>query len=470
MMTKKDKAENGYEFVLIEDLVPENHLVRKLNKYIDFKFIYKLVEPYYCHDNGRASIDPVILFKIMFLSYIFGIRSIRQTIREIQVNMAYRWFLGLNISEPVPHFSTISKNYIRRFKDTDVFEEVFNEIVHQALKNQLIDAQEFFSDSTHVKANANKKKFNRGHVLKDARKYTKDVLEEVNAIREEEDKKPFDDDDNGPKEKEVKVSTTDPDSGYMYRDNKPEGFFYLDHRTVDGKNNIIIDSFVTPGNYHDSTVYVNRQRRIKEKFGLKPQAVALDAGYDTTEIHKYFHDEDIFGVVAYRTPYGKRGIYKKTAFKYVPEFDYYLCPENNILSYTRTDRTGVRHYKSKAEICSNCPSLAQCTQNKQNIRTITRHIHEAYKEETRLRRLSDYGKQLKLRRSETIERSFAEAKELHGLRYAKYRGLAKVGMQCWLTSACQNMKRIANILFRRDRNISLSFIKRLFLQPILNIA
>jgi len=135
MMTRTETKQNSMELVNIEDLVPENHLVRKLDKYIDFKFIYDLVEPYYCHDNGRASIDPVILFKIMFLSYIFGIRSIRQTIKEIQVNMAYRWFLGLNITDPVPHFTTISKNYVRRFKDTNVFEEIFNEILHQAPKH-----------------------------------------------------------------------------------------------------------------------------------------------------------------------------------------------------------------------------------------------------------------------------------------------------------------------------------------------
>jgi transposase len=456
MMTKREKMQNSIELVNIENLVPENHLVRKLDKYIDFKFIYKLVEPYYCHDNGRASIDPVILFKITFLSYIFGIRSIRQTIKEIQVNMAYRWFLGLNITDPVPHFSTISKNYVRRFKDTNVFEEIFNEIVHQALKNNLIDAQEFFSDSTHIKANANKKKFNRGHVLKDARKYSREVLNEVNEIREEEGKKPFDDNDNGPKEHEQKISTTDPDSGYMYRENKPEGFFYLDHRTVDGKHNIIIDSYVTPGNVHDSTVYVARQKRITEKFGLKPKAVGLDAGYDTTEIHKYFHDEDIFGVVSYRSPYGKRGIYKKSAFKYIKEEDTYICPQGQRLDYKRVDRTGVKHYTSNPKICLNCPCLKQCTKNQKAIRTITRHIHEEFREETRLRRLSPYGKQLKIRRSETIERSFAEAKELHGLRYARYRGLEKVRMQCWLISACQNMKRIANILFKRDRNLSFS--------------
>ena len=465
MMTKKEEKQNIMEFVTIEDIVPEEHLVRKLDRYIDFKFIYKLVEPYYCHDNGRASIDPVILFKIMFLSYIFGIRSIRQTIREIQVNTAYRWFLGLNLTDPVPHFSTISKNYIRRFKDTLIFEEIFDNIVHQALKKELIDAQEFFSDSTHIKANANKKKFKRGYVLKDARKYAKEVLEEVNVLREEEGKTPFDDNDKGPQEHEQKISTTDPDSGYMYRDNKPEGFFYLDHRTVDGKHNIIIDSYVTPGNVMDSTVYIERQRTIRQRFNLKPQAVALDAGYDTNEIHKYFHDENIFGVVAYRTPYGKRGIFKKTAFTYIPENNCYICPQGQHLEYSRTDKRGIKYYHSNPAICMGCPSLAQCTHNRKGIRTIIRHIHEEFREKTRLRRLTPYGSQLKLRRSETIERSFAEAKELHGLRYARYRGLARVSMQCWLTSACQNMKRIANILFKRDRRLSFNPFYRLLFYP-----
>ena len=384
--------------------------------------------------------------------------------------MAYRWFLGLGITDPVPHFSTLSKNYIRRFKDTTVFEEIFDNIVHQALKAGLINAQEFFSDSTHIKANANKKKYTRGHVLKDARKYTKEVLAEVNAIREEEDKKPFDDNDKGPKEQEVKVSTTDPESGYMYRENKPEGFYYLDHRTVDGKHNIIIDSYVTPGNVHDSTVYVERQKRIQEKYGLKPQAVALDAGYDTMEIHKYFHDEGIFGVVAYRPPHGKRGIYKKTAFIYLPEGDCYICPQGQKLTYSRVDKSGIRHYKSDAKHCLNCPNRAQCTQNKQGVRIITRHIHESYREETRQRRLTDYGKELKVKRAETVERSFAEAKELHGLRYARYRGRDKVSMQCWLISACQNMKKIATILAKRDRGLSLSPLIWSFLRPCLAVA
>lgn len=126
MMTRRTTdSRNCFEIVSIEDLVPKDHLVRKVDKVLDFDFIYPLVESMYS-SQGRPSIDPVILSKMVFIQYLFGIRSMRQTIKEIETNMAYRWFLGLEISEKVPHFSTFGKNYVRRFKDTNVFYQIFS--------------------------------------------------------------------------------------------------------------------------------------------------------------------------------------------------------------------------------------------------------------------------------------------------------------------------------------------------------
>ncbi|WP_044565667.1 transposase, partial [Anaerococcus provencensis] len=119
MLNKNDKdKQKQVQLVALEDLVPENHLLRKIDKYIDFDFIYDLVEGKYCLDNGRPSIDPVVLMKLAFIQYLFGIRSMRQTIKEVEVNLAYRWFLGLDFYDKVPHFSSFSKNYQRRYKDT----------------------------------------------------------------------------------------------------------------------------------------------------------------------------------------------------------------------------------------------------------------------------------------------------------------------------------------------------------------
>ena len=117
----------------IEDLVPKDHLLRKIERAIDWGFIYELVEDKYCLDNGRPSINPVTLIKIPIIQYLYGIKSMRQTIKKIEVNVAYRWFLGLDLTDKVPHFSTFGKNYVRRFKDTDIFDCLIEEYDLQAL-------------------------------------------------------------------------------------------------------------------------------------------------------------------------------------------------------------------------------------------------------------------------------------------------------------------------------------------------
>lgn len=250
-------------------------------------------------------------------------------------------------------------------------------------------------------------------------------------------------------EKEIKVSTTDPESGYMFRENKPEGFFYLDHRTTDLKYNIITDVHVTPGNVHDSAPYVERLDRQIQRFQFKVEAVALDSGYLTSPICKALHDRKIFGVIAHRRFSPVKGLFPKRKFVYIEEADYYVCPNSQILEYSTTDREGYRHYKSNSELCKVCPLLDQCTRSKKKQKVITRHIWEKHKEKIRENRLSKNGKMLYKKRSQSIERSFADAKELHGLRYCRMRGLRNVQEQALMTAACQNLKKIANHLAKQ---------------------
>ena len=123
MMTQNaDKKREQIQMFCMDDLVPQDHLLRLIDRAIDWSFIYDLVIAKYSTDNGRPSMDPVMLIKIPFIQYLYGIRSMRQTVKEIEVNVAYRWFLGLEMMDRVPHFSTFGKNYTRRFKDTDLFE------------------------------------------------------------------------------------------------------------------------------------------------------------------------------------------------------------------------------------------------------------------------------------------------------------------------------------------------------------
>jgi len=122
LLTSNDKSQASYEFVCIEDLVPQDHLLRKIDKYIDFSFIREKVKDFYCLDNGRPSIDPVVLFKMIFIGYLFGIKSERQLETEIRTNVAYRWFLGFKLTDPIPDHSTISFNRHKRFHKTDIFQ------------------------------------------------------------------------------------------------------------------------------------------------------------------------------------------------------------------------------------------------------------------------------------------------------------------------------------------------------------
>ena len=153
MMTQnKDKKRGKIQIFCMDDMVPQDHLLRIIDKAIDWNFIYGLVVDKYSPDNGRPSMDPVMLIKLPFIQYLYGIKSMRQTVKEIEVNVAYRWFLGLEMMDKVPHFSTFGKNYTRRFKDTGLFEQIFSHILQECYKFKLIDPSEVFVDSTHVKA------------------------------------------------------------------------------------------------------------------------------------------------------------------------------------------------------------------------------------------------------------------------------------------------------------------------------
>jgi len=250
MMTKNNNQERDQiEMITIDQLVPQNHLVRKLESAIDFSFIYPLVESLYS-SLGRPSVDPVVLIKMTFVQYVFGIRSMRQTIKEIETNMVYRWFLGFGFHTDVPHFSTFGKNYARRFYDTDIFEQIFYRILKEITDKGLLSADHVFIASTHVKASANKRKFEKKMVRKETRAYEAKLQEELNQDRIDHGKKPFSPDKFEKEEmKEIKKSTTDPESGYYVKDERTKQFAYSFHAAAD-RHGFILGSIVTPGNIH----------------------------------------------------------------------------------------------------------------------------------------------------------------------------------------------------------------------------
>lgn len=450
MLRTHDNKQISMEFVSIEELVPKDHLLRKINRVIDFEFIREKVKDLYCADNGRPAVDPVVLFKMLFLGYLFGVRSERQLVRDIQVNVAYRWFLGYGLTDKIPDASTFSQNRRRRFTESTIYQEIFDEIVLQGIRRKLISGRVLYTDSTHLKASANKHKFKKQQIEQSTRGYLDDLEEAITKDRKAHGKKPLPSKEKVDESKEVKVSTTDPDSGYMVREGKPKGFFYLDHRTTCGRHNLITDTFVTAANVHDSIPYLERLDRQRERFEFNVEAAGLDAGYMTAPICKGLEDRQIYGVIGYRRPTHREGYLRKRDFHYDCVQDGYRCPGGQILPYRTTNREGYREYRSNPKICRLCPLLGQCTQNTQNIKTVTRHVWEDSKERIDAHRLTDKGRRIYKRRKETVERSFADAKQLHGHRYVRMRGLLRAQEQCLLAAACQNMKKMAVLLCRKS--------------------
>lgn len=441
MFNKIENIQSEIILYSLEDLVPQESIYRKIDKYIDFTFIYDKVKDLYCQNNGRNCVDPVVLFKLVFIQTIDGIKSMRKTCEKIKVDLEYRWFLGIPLGKSTPHYSTFSQNYIRRFQGTTIFEEIFTQIVEQAINLNLVSGETFFTDSTHKKANANKNKFHE-EVQKVVKQRKEWLEKEINAERKNQGYKEFKFKEEI-EEKKIKVSNTDSESGYYHRDNKEKGFMYLDHRTVDSKCNIIVDCHITKGNVHDSQPYISRMEYIKNKFGFNIKEVGVDSGYDTTDIKKYFEDNNIFGVIAYRRYQQGNTNIRKYEFKYNKEQDCYICPKTGVtLPYTgRVDRNGYKYYSDR-ENCQGCPHINECCRA-QGYRIIRRLICEELNENARERRLSEKGKQLYKLRKEKIERSFADSKNNHGYRYVMYRGIEKNQNYTWLICAAQNMKNIA---------------------------
>ncbi len=462
MITEEnEKVRKQMQIVCIDDLVPQNHLLRIIDRAIDWSFIYDLVRDKYSPDKGRPSIDPVTLIKIPLIQYLYGIKSMRQTIKDIEVNMAYRWFLGLELYDDVPHFSTFGKNYTRRFQGTDLFEQIFQHILEECYRFKLVDPTEIYVDATHVKARANNKKMQKRIAHQEALFYSEMLRKDINTDREEHGKKPLknkDDDDHRPSSgggdkfkeytddvpsdgKEIKCSTTDPESGWFHKGEHKNVFAYGIETACD-KNGWIIDFTVNPGNEHDSRTFKGLYDKLR-KVGMK--YCIVDAGYKTPAIAKLLLDDGVQPVFPYKCPMTKAEFFHKSEYIYDEYFDCYVCPGNHTLEYCTTNREGYREYKSCGHICAACQYLSQCTCSKEHVKVITQHVWDRYMEACEDIRYTVGMKEMYSHRKETIERIFGTAKENHGFRYTQMYGKARMTMKVALTFACMNLKKLANM-------------------------
>ena len=188
-LTKRTIKQFYNEFINIEEMIPENHFLRVIEKHFDWNFVYEEVEKLYSK-LGRKSIDPVVLIKIHILKFLFNEDSLRKTYETLQYNILYRWFIGYELGEKVPDHSTYSQNYRRKFckLEKDLLNTVFDKVTDLLIKWDCLDMTAVYIDSTHTKAYANKKKNHIETVKVEAKKYQKELELEITlkGLKEED--------------------------------------------------------------------------------------------------------------------------------------------------------------------------------------------------------------------------------------------------------------------------------------------
>ena len=466
MLSQNDCKQNKFIFTTLEMLMPKEHFLRDLEQYVDFTFIYDKVSHLYS-SMGRKSIDPVVLVKMLLLGFLYGIDSERKLEKEVEVNIAFRWFLGIDLDETVPDHSTISQTRRGKWRGTDIFEDIFTTIVKKCIENGLVDGSLILTDSTHVKASASDKSRETVTVTLQPREY----IEKLDRLCEQEElavradaiakgkKKSGYESNKEPKTRDIVRSTTDPDCGLLGRPGKPGGFHYLSHQSVDSKVGIITDVFVTPANTEDFEPYVDRIKHQIEKYGFNISEVGIDSGYDFEEIHKGMYD---LGIKTYvplvemgKTKHNK--VFPINSFHFDDTINAYLCPNGCWLKYSNINRN--RHkkvYRASQKDCLKCPLRAECFSGNGKCRTLQISM---FKKEVELQR-TNFGTtqyyEIQRKRRIFCEGNFAIQKDNHNLRRTRKRGNERVTEHCLCSAMALNLKRLVYHL--KTKNDSLSLI------------
>ena len=432
----------------MDSLVPENHLLKRLDKLVSFDFVRDITKDYYSH-TGKPSIDPIVLVKMILVGYLFNIRSERKLVEEISLNLAYRWYIGYDLDEEVPNHSIFSKARIRFGKK--LFLDIFEQILIKCIELGLVSSEGMLIDSTIVKADAS-----TGSLV-DISLSPEDYWKRLD--KSEKPKKKLignnftgkvDKNKMGKRRRNIngtnlkKKSTTDPDATLFYRPGAGSHLSYKAHFATD-TNGIITAVAASPSSLHDIGAVPDLVGSHEKILGT-PNWVAADTKYGAEECLKYLQDKNIKTAIRPETKSSKPDHFSKSKFKYDNSTDCYICPNGKILKRKAKNYTHNRiAYKSNKKDCNLCPIKENCISGKGNFRTVSHYDSPCYSK-ARGWYYSGYGRALYKLRGTVIEGVFGQAKVYHGMARSKFRGLAKVEIQFLMTATALNLKKMVRML------------------------
>ena len=365
-----------YEFCL-DDRVPADHLLRRLDAVLALSWLRTEMAPYYSH-TGCPSIDPELMIRMLIVGYCYGIRSERRLCEEVALNLAYRWFCRLGIEDRVPNHSTFSVNRHGRFRDGDAFRRVFEDVVGHCMTAGLVGGEGFAIDASILEADAS-----RYHgVAPDEIDWTDPALdsraarEYLAALDPEPD----------PNRKTPKVlSPSDPASAWTAKANKRVQFGYGLNYLIDNENAIIVDVEATPARGYDEVAATRTMiERTDRRFGLKPKRLAADTAYGTGKMLGWLIKQGIQPhIPVWHKSRRKDGSFSREDFAYETDRDVYICPDGKPLTTTgRVVDGNTLYYRARKADCDPCPLKPRCCPNAP-VRRVPRDVNEAARDHAR---------------------------------------------------------------------------------------
>ncbi len=437
MMGQQVRTDSLFYYFRLEDQIPKEHLLRLIDRYVDFSFVRERMKDSYS-SIGRPSIDPQVLLRLLLVGYLYGITSERRLMEDVRMHLAYRWFTRLGFDQEIPDHSTFSKNRHGRFRQSDVFREVFEEIVRRCLEAGLVEGQNLAVDGTMVGANASRQSRIPREQLREVAQISRTVreylaeLEQVNPVCDAE-----------------KVSTTDPDAILATKGGGTATMAYYDNYLIDTASGVILEVEATPALFHQETVAARRMIERAERLGLRPKSLGADKAYGSGEFLSWLLARDIqphIPVIDRR--HQTHGHFTRDQFRYAPAENAYYCPEGKPLHYSRLRRRGQGYiYSSTVVQCRGCPQKRRCTAAP--FRNLVVHWLEPARDVVRgLAGTAGYVHSQRARRK--IEAMFSELKNRVGLRRVRLRRIWNVAEQFLLAATAQNLKRLVRFCAQRE--------------------
>ena len=442
---KSDQGQLFYEFHL-GDAVPEDHLVRKIDAALDLSWLRSELSAHYS-SMGRPSIDPELMVRMLVVGYVFAIRSERLICREVQVNLAYRWFCKLGIEDAIPDHSAFSRARNERFREGDIFRRVFERIVETCIAAGLVGGEGFAVDASLIQADANKQRSIAGqdwHRDRDPERSSRAVKEYLATLE---------DTAWGAATEVVPkfVAPSDPAAQWTGAHKGPAFFAYSDNYLIDVKFGVIVDVEASRA-VRQAEVGAARTmiERTEERFGLQPQRLAADTAYGSAPMLNWLVEEK--GISPHIPVIDKsnreNGTFSRADFRYDAASDVYHCPAGKILRTTGTlvnDGTTLLYLARKHD-CDGCELKALCCP-KVPFRKIPRDRHEGARDVARALAGTEAFEQSRRERKK-IEMRFAHLKRILRLGRLRLRGPRGAQDEFMLAAIAQNLRRLAMLIAR----------------------